>query len=200
MERVQFALQKQLKGAFDLANLKLSEQSEELARQKRTREDVGVQLYQVQQQLAKLQMNLEKVHENHAIIAQMREGAEDDLSKVRAAYEHKYKDAKEHRSKYDKYQSELDQLAMTLRQVEAYNEQMKSEIAVTRRATYKAEEAISKLESGKKTQDNLIDTLNEKLKREQEQLALNEAQLLSQRNESGAAAVVTHCQIGRAHV
>ena len=52
MERVQFALQKQLKGAFDLAALKLSEQTEQLARQKREREDVGVQLYQVQQQLA----------------------------------------------------------------------------------------------------------------------------------------------------
>ena len=33
MERVQFALQKQLKGAYDIAVLKLSEQSEELARQ-----------------------------------------------------------------------------------------------------------------------------------------------------------------------
>ena len=78
MERVQFALQKQLKGAFDLAQLKLSEQSEELARQKRKREDVGVQLYQVQQQLAKLQMNLEKVHENHSIISQLREQADRD--------------------------------------------------------------------------------------------------------------------------
>ena len=187
MDRIQFALHKQLKGSFDVANLKVSEQTEELTRQKRKREDIGVQLYAVQQQLAKLQMNLEKVHENHAIIAQMREGAEDDLLKVRAAYEHKYKDAKEHRTKYDKYQGELDQLAMTLRQVEAYNEQMKGEIAVTRRATYKAEESITQLEGGKKIQDDLIDKLNEQLKRAQEELALHEAQLLAQRNESGGA-------------
>ena len=91
MDRIQFALRKQLKGAYDVAALKVSEQSEELMREKRKREDIGVQLYAVQQQLAKLQMNLEKVHENHAIIGQMREGAEDDLLKVRAAYEHKYK-------------------------------------------------------------------------------------------------------------
>ena len=71
MARIQFALQKQLKGAYDLAGLKLSEQGEELARQKRKREDVGVQLYSVQQHLAKLQMNLEKVHENHSIISQV---------------------------------------------------------------------------------------------------------------------------------
>ena len=187
MDRIQFALRKQLKGAYDVAALKVSEQSEELMREKRRREDIGVQLYAVQQQLAKLQMNLEKVHENHAIISQMREGAEDDLLKVRAAYEQKYKDAKEHRSKYDQYQGELDQLAMTLKQVEAYNEQMKGEIAVTRRATYKAEESITQLEGGKKVQDNMIDKLNEQLKRAQEELALHEAQLIAQRNESGAA-------------
>ena len=117
MGRIQFALQKQLKGAYDVAALKVSEQTEELTRNKRQREDIGVQLYAVQQQLAKLQMNLEKVHDNHAIIAQMREAAEDDLTKVRAAYENKYRDAKEHRSKGENYQAELDQLAMTLWQV-----------------------------------------------------------------------------------
>ena len=187
LERIQFALQKQLKGAYDVAALKVSEQTEELTREKRQREDVGVQLYAVQQQLAKLQMNLEKVHENQSIISQMRESAEDDLTKVRAAYEEKYREAKDHRSKREKFQAELDQLAMTLRQVEAYNEQMKGEIAVTRRATYKAEESITQLEGNKKSQDDLIDKLNEQLKRSQEELALHEAQLIAQRNESGAA-------------
>ena len=188
MDRIQFALKKQLKGAYDVAALKVSEQTEELTRKKRQREDIGVSLYAVQQQLAKLQMNLEKVHDNHAIIAQMRETAEEDLAKVRASYEVKYRDAKEHRAKAENYQGELDQLATTLRQVEAYNEQMKSEIAVTRRATYKAEESITALESGKRQQDTLIDGLNEKLKRAQEELALTEAQLISQRGETGAAA------------
>lgn len=183
-----FALQKQLKGAFELAGLKLSEQAEQLAREKRDREDVGVQLYQVQQQLAKLQMNLEKVHENHSIISQLREQAEVDLMGIKPTYQEKLGEAKEQRGKYDQYQSELDQLNMTLRQVEAYNEQMKSEIAVTRRATYKAEESITTLEGGKRQQDTLIDNLNERLKRAQEELAQNEAQLLAQRGETGAAA------------
>merc|ERR1719454_2804488 len=117
-------------------------------------------------------MNLEKVHENHSIISQMRETAEGDLQQIRPAYSEKLAEVKDQRAKYDKYQSELDQLNMTLRQVEAYNEQMKSEIAVTRRATYKAEESITALESGKRQQDVLIDNLNEKLKRAQEELAL----------------------------
>jgi len=184
----QMAMSRHLRRQLEELTMKLSEETEEMNRTKKKREEIGVQLYQVQQQLAKQQMNLEKVHENQSIISQMREAAETDLTSVKGAYAENLSEVKEHRSKGAKYQAELDQLSSTIRQVEAYNEQMKSEIAVTRRATYKAEEAISKLEGGKKSQDTLIDTLNEKLKREQEQLALNEAQLISQRNESAAAA------------
>ena len=56
-----------------------------------------------------------------------------------------------------------------------------------RRATYKAEESITQLEGGKRLQDEMIDKLNEQLKRSQEELALNEAQLIAQRGEAGAA-------------
>lgn len=42
-----------------------------------------------------------------------------------------------------------------------YNEEMKDEILVTRRATYKAEEAVSDLEKDKGRQDLFIDRLME---------------------------------------
>ena len=57
----------------------------------------------------------------------------------------------------NKAQDELNQLTATLRQVDEYNQQMKSEIGITRRATYKAEDAIKKKEVVKKQQDLLID-------------------------------------------
>lgn len=44
-------------------------------------------------------------------------------------------------------------------QVELYNEEMKDEILVTRRATYKAEESVSMLEKNKGSQDLFIDRL-----------------------------------------
>ena len=47
----------------------------------------------------------------------------------------------------------------TRTQVEKYNEQMKGEIAITRRATYKAEEQVGLLEVEKKHQDLLIEDL-----------------------------------------
>ena len=42
---------------------------------------------------------------------------------------------------------------------------MKSEIAVTRRTTYRAEENVTNLEKAKKGQDLLIDHMNEEIKR-----------------------------------
>lgn len=50
------------------------------------------------------------------------------------------------------------------RQVELYNEEMKDEILVTRRATYKAEEAVSNLEKDKGRQDLLIDGLMDQVR------------------------------------
>lgn len=50
-------------------------------------------------------------------------------------------------------------------QVELYNEEMKGEILVTRRATYKAEEAVSGLEKDKGRQDLFIDRLMEQVRK-----------------------------------
>jgi coiled-coil domain-containing protein 40 len=64
-----------------------------------------------------------------------------------------------------------------LHQIEAYHNSMKQEIAVTRRATYKAEEAIQNLEKEKGQQDTLIDKLQETLKSLHQQAALLTAQV-----------------------
>jgi len=59
----------------------------------------------------------------------------------------------------EKQQLELDRLAATLKQVETYNENMKGEIAVTRRAAYAVEGAVTALEKEKLEQDFRVDTL-----------------------------------------
>ena len=59
----------------------------------------------------------------------------------------------------------MNQLNRTLKQVEEYNEVMKSETAIIRRTTYRAEENVVNLEKQKKKQDLLIDSMNEEIKR-----------------------------------
>merc|ERR1712166_268353 len=160
MRPVQEAMHKVLTGNHDKLSLGLRGQVEELRRVKVQREEGGVELYQVQQQLAKLQMSLERAHEQ--------------------------------RNKLGKYEGELDKVNLTLRQVESYNEQMRDEIAVTRRATYKAESDIQSLEDKQKWQDLYIDSQHDKIKRLEEQLALYDAQLESQKQETKAAADTLH--------
>merc|ERR1719316_60144 len=114
---------------------------------------------------------------------------EDDeaLKSVTAAYESKKGDVDEAVRRLGKSQDEQNQLNITLRQGEEYNEQMKAEIQVTRRATYKAEDHIKTVEKDKVKQDHLIDTMNEDIKRMTEQKALLEAQLVAQKQETEAA-------------
>lgn len=87
----------------------------------------------------------------------------------------------------EQHQLELDRLGATLKQVEAYNEAMKGEIAVTRRAAYAAEAAVSKLEKDKLEQDFRIDELQDRLKGLQQQLQLYTAQHDAQARETRAA-------------
>lgn len=54
-------------------------------------------------------------------------------------------------------QKQLDKLGATLRQVEAYNDSFKGEVAVTRRAAHAAEAAVQQLEKTKQRQDYLVD-------------------------------------------
>merc|ERR1719393_1196138 len=114
---------------------------------------------------------------------------EDDeaLKTTTVSYEKKKQDVDEAIRRLGKSQDEQNQLDITLRQVEEYNQQMKAEIQVTRRATYKAEDHIKTVEKAKVKQDLLIDEMNEDVKRMTEQKALLEAQLVAQKQETEAA-------------
>ena len=158
-----------------------------MQKEKKRREAVGVELYGVQQNLGKLQQQLDRTIEDQAATARARSQAESDLRQLQEWLEARALDAKEQRRTHDSHQKELDDLNATLRQVEAYNEQMKGEIATTRTATYAAEESATRLEKEKMDQDVLIDVLSENLKRLHQAHALAEAQLIAQRKETGAA-------------
>ena len=188
MERVQVALHAQLKNEDTRLDLESLEKNEALKRIKKRREDVGVDLYTVQQQLAKLQMQLESTIKEHSDIASVRVDTESDTVADRSRLDQIREQVKIEQKKLSKHQLELDAVNTTLQQVEKYNEEMKSEIAVIRRATYKAEEAVGDQEKKKQTQDLYIDTLNEQIKSMREQHALYKAQLVSQKQETAAAA------------
>jgi len=186
-KRLQAAWQVQLQGHNEKASLQLRERSEELRKLVKHREEIGVTLYGAQQQLAKLQLQLEQLHDKYAMVNGKRTEEDDGLKNVTASWEGKKEEVNDAMKRLAKSQDELNQLNITLRQVEEYNDQMKAEIQVTRRATYKAEDHIKQVEAIKHKQDVLIDTMNEDVKRMTEQKALQEAQLHAQKQETEAA-------------
>ena len=187
LARLQEALSKQLLAEDERITEELRVKEEDLRRARKKREDIGAELYTVQQQLAKLQMQLEGTHDEYKDVSTGREQTESEAQRATEVYQQERQQVIQYKGKVDKNQVELDKVNSTIRQVQAYNEAMKDEVAVTRRATYKAEEATTQLEKEKNTQDVLIDSLNEKIREGTEQLGLYEAQLAAQQKETAAA-------------
>jgi len=187
MTRVQGALKKTLEEDHERVHLQLKDKEVNLKKFEREREDTAVQLYEVQQNLAEMHLTLEQTHQNFNLIQRLRVEAEQKLSILNQEHQTKKTQMEHLQKNLIKTQDELSKLTRTLKQIEDYNSQMKSEIAVTRRTTYRAEENISHQEKVKKKQDLLIDHLTEQKKKLNEELVIVEAQLLAQKDETKAA-------------
>lgn len=83
LSRVQKRLWDQLNRKKARVELELREIAEDADRSRKSREDLGVELYGLQQQLARLQMQLEGAHNNANLIADIRKKSEADLKRFR---------------------------------------------------------------------------------------------------------------------
>jgi chromosome segregation ATPase len=187
MGRVQAALKAQLSAAYDRAEAELREQEEAREKARRAREEVGVELYGVQQQLARLQAQLEGATSGVSALQGARALAEANLASFQQAFGGRQAEIEAEGAKLEKFRGELDGITDTIRQVDKYNEEMAAEIALTRRAAYKAEESLGDKEKGKKAQDLYLDQLGSQVKAAADSLAVFEAQIGAQRAESEAA-------------
>lgn len=72
MQRWQAALTKQLTDEHERVDLELIESEDKLKKIEKSKEDIGVQLYGVQQQLAENQMTYEQTKENYNLVQRLR--------------------------------------------------------------------------------------------------------------------------------
>ncbi|MEE6511867.1 hypothetical protein FKM82_018702 [Ascaphus truei] len=86
MTRFQSALKQYLTKQIQALDIELREMSTSMKRHKSEREELGVSLYGIQQELARLQMSLEKQHDKHARVATLRRQKEDELETIRNLY------------------------------------------------------------------------------------------------------------------
>lgn len=184
MERAQKALTAQLKETQYRLQVELIDKEDELKAATKDREILGVQLYNLQQQLARIQLTLENCHNEFNSVVDGRLQEEEILRDIMKNNNEQTTLLNEHKKQLIKYNAELEALNETTRQIESYNEEVKSEIALTRRATYKAEQSMQQLEKHKESQDSYVDNLNKQIKVLQEQISLIVGQIEAQIHES----------------
>ncbi|KAI8800296.1 hypothetical protein BJ742DRAFT_881140 [Cladochytrium replicatum] len=187
MSRVQAALNKQLTTQLEKLDVEIREKAKAFKKAIKKREDIGVSLYNLQQQLVRLQAMLESADDSCNTMRRYREESERNQKSVTAQYEEEQIKWQAHQKKLEQHKQELEKVARTLRQVDVYNDELSGQIKVAKRTTLKAEEDIRRQEAEKKRQDYFINHLTEQLRSLQERRALYETQLVTQQRETKAA-------------
>ncbi|KAG5495021.1 hypothetical protein JKF63_02073 [Porcisia hertigi] len=184
---VQRRIEEQLRKHLLELTQQIHETSNELSSVEKERESCGVDLYNAQQHLAMLQKTLEGYHDRHATIQQQHEEKLRSREELAAAAETAQNKVNQMQKQYTRYHDELEKLTETLMKVERFNQELKDEVALERRAAHKTEDDITNLEKAKLRQDALILSMQERIKTLENESAMLDEQIGSQREETKRA-------------
>ncbi|XP_077710631.1 coiled-coil domain-containing protein 40 [Canis aureus] len=186
MVRFQAALKNYLNRQIEKLKLELRELSLATKQSRGQRQELGVDLYGVQQHLARLQMQLEKSHDLHSIAARARRQKEAELQAARLLYTRTCEAADGERRKLAALQAELERLALHLFYMQNIDQDVRDDIRVMKQVVKKSEVARTRAEVEKQQQDLHVDQLTTKANQLQEQIALLEAQSYAQAEDTRA--------------
>ncbi|KAM8992343.1 coiled-coil domain-containing protein 40 isoform 1-T1 [Ara ararauna] len=184
MRRFQAALKNYLTKQMEKVNLELQELRADMRKGKVQREELGVVLYRAQQQLAHLQLELEKSHGRHSQAATVRQQLEEELEGLRLTYKNMCQNTDDERRKVSAMQTQVENLALHLIYMQNMDEDMHHNILLMKKSTKKAEAEKLQAEVEKRKQDFLLDRLTRKAYELQEQIALLEAQFVAQAEDT----------------
>ncbi|KAL5246650.1 hypothetical protein ACHWQZ_G018758 [Mnemiopsis leidyi] len=184
MIRMQDALTKYLSKQLDKLNLEIKEKSQELKKLTTDREEIGVNLYGIQQQLAKQQMLLESEHDNHASSRQKRLQVEEISKQMEQLHRATESDLKLHLQKDEKLRADVEALDNTLFYLTQLEKNLHNDINITKRAANKAMEDINKAEYKKYLQDLYVDRTVEQVDKLTQEIAMYDAQAQAQKEET----------------
>ncbi|XP_064620964.1 coiled-coil domain-containing protein 40-like isoform X2 [Lineus longissimus] len=187
MRRFQGALKKHLYKQQEKVTLELRELVEALTKKRKEREDTGVDLYGVQQELARYQMTLEGKHDEYTSVNQQKNQEEQQLAEVRSMYKQTQGHFNSEKKKTAELQQEVENLNLRIFYMHNAKEDVRSDIAVMRRAAEKAETEVAKSEIQKQKQDLFVDRLVERVDKLKEEIAMYDAQITAQSEETKVA-------------
>jgi coiled-coil domain-containing protein 40 len=184
---VQRRIEEQLRKHLQELTQQLHETNRELSSVEKERENCGVDLYNAQQHLAKLQESFESYNAKHAAIQQQHEEKLRTRKELSSAADGAQKKVEDLQKQLARYQDELAKLTETLAKVERFNAELKDEVELERRAAHKTEDDITSLEKAKLRQDALILSLQERIKALENESATLDEQVSGQREETKRA-------------
>ncbi|NWR82279.1 CCD40 protein, partial [Furnarius figulus] len=184
MRRFQAALKNYITKQIEQVNLELHELRMATKDSKVQREELGVVLYEAQQQLAQLQVELEKSLERRSHAAAARQQLEEEVEGLRDTYKQKWHNTDDERKTVSALQTQIEKLALQLFYMQNMDQDMHHKILLMKRSAKKAEVEKFQAEVEKKKQDLLLDQLTRKAYELQEQIALFEAQFVAQAEDT----------------
>ncbi|XP_061866869.1 coiled-coil domain-containing protein 40 isoform X2 [Colius striatus] len=184
MRRFQSALKNYLTKQIEKVNLELQELRTATKRSKGQREEQGVTLYGAQQQLARLQQELQRSHGRCSEAATARWQLEEELQGLRLTYKEMCHSTDDERKRVSAMQTQVENLALHLFYMQNMDQDMHHNILLMKQSTKKAEAEKAQAEVEKKKQDLLLDRLTRKAFELQEQIALLEAQFVAQAEDT----------------
>ncbi|NXP05998.1 CCD40 protein, partial [Thinocorus orbignyianus] len=184
MRRFQAALKNYLTKQIEKVNLELRELRTATKKSKVEREELGVVLYGAQQQLAHLQLELEKSHDRCSQVASARQQLEEELEALRLTHKKMSHNTDDERKKVSAMQTQVENLALQLLYMQSMDEDMHHNIILMKQSTKKAEAEKLQAEIEKRKQDFLVDRLTRQTYELQEQIALFEAQFVAQAEDT----------------
>ncbi|NXN46746.1 CCD40 protein, partial [Rhinoptilus africanus] len=184
MRRFQAALKNYLTKQIEKVNLELRELRTAMKKSKGQREELGVILYGAQQQLAHLQVELEKSRDRCSQMATARQQLEEELEGLRLTHKQMCQNTDDEHKKVSAMQTQVENLALHLFYMQNMDQDMHHNILLMKQSTKKAEAEKVQAEVEKKKQDLLVDRFTRKAYELQEQIALFEAQFVAQAEDT----------------
>ncbi|KAM6164702.1 LOW QUALITY PROTEIN: coiled-coil domain-containing protein 40 [Rhynchocyon petersi] len=184
MIRFQAALKSYLTRQVEKLELELKELTVAAKQTRAQRQEVGVNLYGLQQHLARLQMLLERSHDRYALAACERRQREEELQVARGLYARTRDAAQEERKKLAALQGEVESLALRLFYMQNVDQDMRDDISVMKQVVQKVETERARAEVEKKKQDLYVDQLTNQVNQLEESIALFETKYLAQAEDT----------------
>ncbi|NXO71942.1 CCD40 protein, partial [Phainopepla nitens] len=184
MTRFQAALKNYLTKQIEQVTLDLHELRTAMKASKEQREELGVILYGAQQQLGQLEVELQKSHQRCSQAAAARRQLEEELQGLRGAHKEMCHNTDDERKKVSAMQTQIENLALELFYMQNMDQDMHHRLLVMKQSAKKAEAERIQAEVEKKKQDLFLDQLTRRVNQLQEQIALFEAQLVAQAEDT----------------